>query len=445
MSSSIRALPLGALFLAILMLAFTLPAKAAGPADPASTAARPNSNRGNGFFVLQGKLFDPAGREFRIRGVNRLHWDSQSADGIARSGANTERLDVDFTRAPASNVALIRHEAIARRIVPIVGNWGGTCSSDTGKLEAMVAAWVAQAKQWTKLNRDLILNVANEWGPPDSTVWRDAYVSAVGRLRAAGYTGPILIDSGGCGQDDADLVKYSQVVFDSDPERNVMFALHLYGETNDYSASIRSVSKGGTTEVTLAADDPTHPFAPSFNGHNNSYSGIGAYEVSGARGMTQLNGRQSARQNVGGMPGAWTVSLTVDSSRWPDYAGGGTIVDFNGNYALKIARLAELAHRTGAVYIIGEFGPGRDIGPSPTRVTPAEILTAAQADGVGWLAWAWDDNNLPNASADDHWFSMTYHGPGIFRRDSDLTQFGREVVFNPRYGLKALAHPATAF
>ncbi|HTT04479.1 MAG TPA: cellulase family glycosylhydrolase [Steroidobacteraceae bacterium] len=445
MLGSILSHPLGAFFLPLLLLGLALPATGAGTTGPTSSAVRPHGNPGNGFFVLNGKLFDPAGHEFRIRGVNRLHWDSPSADGIARSGANTERWDIDFTRPPAANVALIRHESIARRIVPIVGNWGGTCSSDTAKLASMVATWVAQARQWTRLNRDLILNVANEWGPPDSTVWRDAYVSAVGRLRAAGYTGPILIDSGGCGQDDADLVKYSQAVFDSDPERNVMFALHLYGGTNDYSASIRSVSKGATTELTLAAEGPTHPFAPSFNGHDNSYSGIGAYEVSGARGMVQLNGRQPASQNVGGRPGAWTVSLTRDSRSWPDYAGDGTIVDFNGNYALKIARLAGLAQRTGAVYIIGEFGPGRNIGPSPTRVTPAEILTAAQADGVGWLAWAWDDNNLPNASADDHWFSMTYHGPGIFRHDADLTRFGRDVVLNPLYGLKARAHAATAF
>ena len=52
-----------------------------------------------------------------------------------------------------------------------------------------------------------------------------------------------------------------------------------------------------------------------------------------------------------------------------------TVVDFNGNYALRIARLSTLSKRIGAVYLIGEFGPGRNIGPSPTAVTPAELLT----------------------------------------------------------------------
>src|SRR6185437_2956706 len=239
MSRCLTPCPLRAPLVAGLMLTLALPAASTDAAAAAPAAIRPAGNQGDGFFVLNGELYDPAGHEFRIRGVNRLHWDSDSAEGISRSGANTERWDVDFTRSSATNVAMIRRESIARHIVPVVGNWGGTCSPDTAKLEAMVASWVAQAKQWRRLNRDLILNIANEWGPADSPVWRDAYVSAVGRLRAAGNTGPILIDSWGCGQDDADLVKYSQAVFEADPERNVMFALHLYGGTNDYSASIK--------------------------------------------------------------------------------------------------------------------------------------------------------------------------------------------------------------
>ena len=91
----------------------------------------------------------------------------------------------------------------------------------------------------------------------------------------------------GCGQDDADLLKYSQAVFDSDPERNVMFALHLYGGTNDYSASIQGVDTGGTTLVRLQGHSPTHPFAPSFDGRNNSYSGISAYQISDVRVMAR--------------------------------------------------------------------------------------------------------------------------------------------------------------
>jgi len=409
-------------------------------ADSAGVPAqRPSYNTGSGFFVLKGKLYAPNGVEFRVRGVNRVHWDSpHSAEGIAKSGANTVRWGIDFARAARDNVALVQTQGIVNREVPIVGNWGGTCKPDTAPFQAVVATWVAQAEQWTKLNKTLIVNVANEWGPSSSAVWRDAYISAIGSLRAARYTGPILVDSGGCGQDDGDLVQYSQAVFNSDPERNVMFALHLYGGTNDFSASIRSITKGRRTVITLNGDSPRHPFAPSFDGTNNSYDGISAFQVSGVQGMTQVNGEQPAPTNVGGTPGAWTITLDVDSTHWENYTGGGTVVDYGGNYALKIARLAALSKNTGAVYIIGEFGPGENIGPSPTLTTPAEIITAAEADGIGWLAWAWDDNDLQACQADNKWFSMTYNC-GAYGKPEDLTRFGNDVVLNPNYGLKALA------
>lgn len=315
----------------------------------AAVVARPSYNTGDGFFVANGQLYDPSGQAFRIRGVNRLHWDSDSAAGIARSGANAVRWDIDFTRAPRANVALVRHRSIDARIVPVVGNWGGTCSSDPAKLSTIVATWVAQARAWTPLDRYLIVNIANEWGPADSPVWRDAYIRAIAALRRAGYLGTLLIDSGGCGQDMADLLKYSSAVFGSDPQRNVMFALHVYG---------------GTTPATIGP---------------------------------------------------------------------------------HLAQLAELSRAQGTAFLVGEFGPGRNIGASGTATTPQQVIAAAEAHGIGWLAWAWDDNDLPNARSDDRWFSMTYGGPGIYVRPSDLTIFGREVVLDPRYGLQALARRASIF
>ncbi len=74
-----------------LCLAVATATAATSSAPSAAVAARPAGNHGNGFFVLNGRLRDPAGNEFRIRGVNRLHWDSDSGAGIARSGANTVR------------------------------------------------------------------------------------------------------------------------------------------------------------------------------------------------------------------------------------------------------------------------------------------------------------------------------------------------------------------
>ena len=252
-----------------------------------------------------------------------------------------------YSKAQA-NVELVRSESIRDRNVPIVGNWTATCSADPAKLSAAVLTWVAQAREWTQLDRYLIVNVANEWGPADSTEWRDSYISAIAALRFAGYLGTVLIDSGGCGQDVEDLLKYSTAVFNSDPQKNVMFALHVYGNAS------RSLSE------------------------------------------------------------AW------------------------------FQKLATLGKSAGMAFIIGEFGPGNGVGPSPTTVPPGQVISAAEAAGLGWLAWAWDDNNLDGCRSDDKWFSMTY-ACGRYSAPSDLTRFGHDVVLNPSYGIKALARPASIF
>ena len=308
----------------------------AGGGD-AGAVSRPSYNEGTGFFVLNGKLYDANGKEFRIRGVDKLHWDNGSP-GLAQSHANTVRWTIDFTRPAASNVALLQGGAgqtpgtIYDHMVVMPGAWDApagtlTCSSDASILASAVSVWVAQASSWTQLEKYSIINIANEWGPSNSTVWRDSYIAAISQLRAAGYHATLSITSGGCGQDNADLVSYAQAVFDSDPEKNVIFDHHVYGGNAD------------------------------------------------------------------------ATSLEKDASA-----------------------LAAL----GLAVIFGELGPGRDIGPSPTNLTPAQVIQTAEAHGFGWIAWAWDDNNLAAAQADNTWFSLSYEGD--YGSSADLTIYGQQVV-----------------
>ena len=287
--------------------------------------------------MLDGKLYDANGKEFRIRGIDKLHWDNGSA-GLASSKANAVRWDIDFTRSAATNVALLQGGAgktagtIYDHMVVMPGAWSApagtvTCSNDPSTLSSAVSVWVAQVAAWTQIEKYAILNIANEWGPSNSTVWRDSYIAAISQMRAAGYHATLSINSGGCGQDNADLVKYAQAVFDSDPEKNVIFDRHVYGGDADVKA------------------------------------------------------------------------LNSDA-----------------------AALAAL----GLPIIFGEFGPGRDIGPSPTNLTPAEVIQTAEQYGFGWMAWAWDDNDLANAKADNAWFGLSY--AGTYASSADLTMFGQQVV-----------------
>lgn len=307
------------------------------PKVVAASMARPAGNTGTGFFVADGKLYDAKGVEFHIGGVNRIHWDSPGGGtGVALSGANTMRIALDYTRAPSSNIALLTTQALANKIVPMPGNWGGTCKTDPAVLSGIVDTWVAQAPTFIALNTNGLINIANEWGPEDSTVWRDSYITAIGRMRAAGYTGTLVVDSGGCGQNAADVINYGAAVLAGDPQHNVLFDVHVYGNFY-YPATV-----------------------------------------------------------------AWQQAQ---------------------DYTSAMAKLKA----TNLAMVLGEFGPGKNIGPSPTLITPQTVIATATANDWGYIAWAWDDNNLANCGADNNWFSMTV-SCGFFKTTADLTLFGQAIV-----------------
>lgn len=91
--------------------------------------------------------------------------------GIAKTHANTERWVVDFQgvygATPAGNLLLMQ-DTIANRVVPMPGNWDGTCDEDPATLAAIVDTWIAEAATWQQIDPFMILNVANEWGLSDS-------------------------------------------------------------------------------------------------------------------------------------------------------------------------------------------------------------------------------------------------------------------------------------
>ena len=332
----------------------------------ANKVARPTYNTGGGFFVYNGQLYDPNGNVFRIRGVDRAHYDNPDQPGISKAGANTVRFfmfNIGVGGAqPAStyeNVALQQH--INYQELPIItaANVAGTTTYISGDnspadLATTVTWWVNNEAAFAPIMNQMTINIANEWGPPTyettsgSATWASSYETAIARLRAAGYTCPLVIDTGNSGEDVGDLLNYATQVFNSDPQKNIIFSLHLY-----------------------------------------------------------YNSAQALANN------------------W-------------------FGQLAQLSASQGMVFIIGEFGPGRDIGPAPTLVTPQKIIQASETNGLGWVAWAWDDNDQANCAADNNWFSLTY-SCGHYTAPSDLTYFGLDVTLNPAYGWDALASPAASY
>jgi hypothetical protein len=397
----------------------------------ANKASRPSNNTGTGLFVSNGRLYDPSGNEFRIRGVDRDHYDSNSSAGIAASGANAARIFVEtnYGASVAALANIVQTQHIDQKEVPIVTSpytSTGTvtsCDTTTATFNSVVASWVAAASSWTPLNHSMIVNIANEWGPSNSSAWATAYEGAIAQMRAAGYLGTLLIDTGGCGQDEADLTNYAAQVLAADPQKNVIFAYHLYGGTSNYQAPIASASG---QVITLTSTSPTHPFQPSFNGSNNSWTPVSQVVIQSPSGtLTTV----PISQNLGGHPGAWTVTAT---GSLPAIAAGSTLYDW-ANYQMRIPRLAALRSQ-GVIVAITEFGPGQNLYPSPTMVTPGQVIATAEANGLGWAPWAWDAGS-----------AYTISNTGDYTAPSNLTGYGLDVTLNPAYGWKSLASPASSF
>lgn len=208
---------------------------------------RPSYNTGIGFFVLNGKIYDANGVEFQIKGTNSTHWDDSWTScstncGIPNAKFNLNRFFTPlYSGYPSGSITGILDKMISQRVIPLpTVNWLGPvfngdtmCFNDVTRVREAVRQWVARAALFKPYERYLIINIANEWGDV-GTSWRDEYMSAISALRAAGYLTPIVIDGGNCGKGYEAILAYGQTVFDSDPQRNVIFSVHAY----DYAGCV---------------------------------------------------------------------------------------------------------------------------------------------------------------------------------------------------------------
>lgn len=76
----------------------------------------------------------------------------------------------------------------------------------------------------------VILNIANEpFGNQGSSEWFEFHLNAIQQLRDAGYKHTLMIDGAHWGQDSKGLMlEKGPELLESDPERNVMFSVHMY-------------------------------------------------------------------------------------------------------------------------------------------------------------------------------------------------------------------------
>lgn len=209
-----------------------------------------------GFTVDGNKLLDANGNEFVMRGVNHSHtWFKDKTKiaipAIAETGTNTVRIvlasGIQWKKETLSEVKEIIKRCKAYKMIAVLEVHDATGRDDPKEIEQIVDHWITLKEALIGNEAYVILNIANEWpGKSDGKLWRDAYVKAIPKLRDAGIKNTIMVDAGGWGQYAQSIMDHGVEVFESDPDKNTMFAVHMYGTAGGYPRKIRDNLKGIT-------------------------------------------------------------------------------------------------------------------------------------------------------------------------------------------------------
>ncbi len=208
------------------------------PSLPSVNVQKPEGVDSSGFFVSGGRLLDPLGNDFVMRGVNNpLAWFRNRNTGalawteqIASTGANTVRL---VWETDVADVTLLR-DAIQRSIdfgmVPMVELHDVTGGRDVDE-PARMARYYADTPAVRQILIDyesfLLVNIANEWDGADN-IYVEAYTRAIQTMRNAGLNHTLVLDANGYGQKANTVIAQGRGLLAVDPQHNLLFSTHMY-------------------------------------------------------------------------------------------------------------------------------------------------------------------------------------------------------------------------
>lgn len=213
----------------------------------ASTTEKQKEMAHKGFYVDGTKLYDANGNEFILRGINHAHtWFKgqlkTAIPAIAETGANCVRIVLSngyqWNKDSFESILEIIDLCKEYKLIAVLEVHDGTGKNEGDVLEGIVDYWIEMKEALIGNEAYVILNIANEWyGDWSENQWAEAYISQIPRIREAGIENLIMVDSAGWGQYPMSIAKRGVDVFNSDPLKNTMFSIHMYG------------SAGGTKKV----------------------------------------------------------------------------------------------------------------------------------------------------------------------------------------------------
>jgi mannan endo-1,4-beta-mannosidase len=211
-----------------------------------------------GLYVDGTTLRRADGSPFVMRGINHGHnWfpdqEKTAFDTIAASGANTIRIVLSYgqrwKKDAKASLRKVIDAATSRGMIPVIEVHDGTGSDDIEVLTRIAEYWCEMADVLAGTENYCILNIANEWcGGWKSKVWRDGYTKVIPMIRQAGIKNTIMVDAAGWGQFGYSIRKYGAQVFNSDPLKNTMFSVHMYGMSGRFNWLIRFNLEGATKQ-----------------------------------------------------------------------------------------------------------------------------------------------------------------------------------------------------
>lgn len=221
--------------------------RTASPADPAAVHS--------GLYVDGTALRTASGEQVVLRGINHAHCWYRSEDetafaAIADTGANCIRIvcacGIQWEADTAESIAAAIERARELGMLSIVEVHDGTGDNSIETLKSIGDFWCGLSDVLAGTEGYCIVNIANEWcGKHNADTWKDGYTGVIPMLRGAGIKNVIMVDAPGWGQYGKAVGKTGIDIFESDPERNTMFSVHMYGFSGGSERSIRAHLNAG--------------------------------------------------------------------------------------------------------------------------------------------------------------------------------------------------------
>jgi len=266
-----------------------------------------------GFSISEGKLIDAKGEEFIIRGMNHPHsWfikeSYRSLDRLAELNVNCVRI-VWESNGKGKDLKKAIDRCIELEMIPMVELHDATGNNAFEELMKLVSYYTRDEIKKILLSYEkyLLLNIANEWGDHSMTgdYWKESYMKAIDSMRTAGYRTTIVIDGQGYGQDIYSIFEYADELIEYDPEKNLLFSVHMYHSWNDSRKIENELQKAHELKIPLIVGEFGYNYQ---NGENNLKCTVDHTTIL----------KKCQELKIGYIPWSWTGNNEIN--RWLDIA-----------------------------------------------------------------------------------------------------------------------------